>query len=68
MDVAGRSWWGHRGTYGGFNVVAMSDAAGGYTLAVLTNVMGEEGRSVPIWRALAQEIEPVAVRAADGAG
>ena len=68
VDVDGSTWRGHRGTYGGFNVIAMSDAGRGETVAVLTNVMGPEPRAVPIWRALVGALDPQDVTAGDAAG
>jgi CubicO group peptidase (beta-lactamase class C family) len=75
-EAAGGTWAGHQGTYGGFNVIAMADAERGETLAVLTNVMGDDARAVPIWQALAEALDPapdpapaqVDVRATDAAG
>lgn len=58
VDFAGGTWRGHRGTYGGFNVLAMSDVERRATLAVLTNLMAEEATSVPIWRALVEALGP----------
>lgn len=57
VDLAGRRWHGHRGTYGGFNVLGMSDPEGGDTVAVLTNAMDAEPTAVPIWRALVEELD-----------
>lgn len=68
MEAAGRTWQGHRGTYGGFNVLAASDVENGDTLAVLTNAMGEKPQAVPIWGALAEAIDAPVVRAEDAVG
>jgi CubicO group peptidase (beta-lactamase class C family) len=68
VDFAGGTWRGHRGTYGGFNVLAMSDLERRATLAVLTNLMAEEPTSVPIWRALVEALDRAEVTAADAAG
>ncbi|MBO0846804.1 MAG: beta-lactamase family protein [Nocardioides sp.] len=67
-EAAGGTWQGHRGTYGGFNVLGMSDVGRGVTFAVLTNVMGEEPAAMPIWRALAEALGAQSVTTGAGEG
>lgn len=64
----GRTWQGHSGTYGGFNVLAMSDPERGQTLAVLTNAIGEKPQAGPIWEALVDVLDPRDVTAAAATG
>ena len=56
MEGGGVVWHGHRGSYGGFTVVGMSDRARGLTLTVLTNADARDKPAVGIWSALARAL------------
>jgi len=56
VESGGGTWQGHRGRYGGFTVIGMSEPTRASTLVVLSNATAEEAPVVPIWRALAEQL------------
>lgn len=51
--VAGRSWQGHFGRYGGFTAAGGTDVDRGVTLVALANGSADESPAEAIWQALA---------------
>jgi D-alanyl-D-alanine carboxypeptidase len=54
-DAAGRVWYGHDGSYVGFNAMAATDVERGVSIAVVTNrQLGNANPALVLWLTLAE--------------